>query len=127
MQPFPAGLNQQGQELFMRIESLCNAVSHALTTLPSISEQLEEEMEKAREFYELAPEVAAAKGMPMMQAAKTGKAVGANLKVCWSCVAERQSLFKSFNANVQRVVNDLAEAPAVAAAVLAEQAGLQAA
>lgn len=79
-------LPHQSRELWSRLEDLKLKIGSALALLPEISEDVDQLVEQAREFYELAPEAAARHHLSMMEVSSPGGREGCStLASKWDC------------------------------------------
>lgn len=118
--PPPDCLPEDAAEVYNSIDFLKSAINDAMTQLPLISDQVDELLEKAKSFYEMAPEAAASHRMGMMEAVKSGKAVGINLKVLF----DTNRLFVALGDHVKRVADDLAAGKLPAIKLIEDELGI---
>lgn len=102
--PFPECLPAENKAILESFQNLKDHITGALQELPLISHDVDMYLEEAKEFYELCPEAAAKKGLSMMEAVKSSKATGSNLRT----LNNVQELFLVFGENVKRIADELA-------------------
>eukprot|EP00798_Chlamydomonas_sp_ICE-L_P017044 gene17044-23337_t len=107
---FPDCLPVKAAQVYSALMSLKDDIIKALQELPTISDAVDQLLDEAKGFYELAPEAASTHGMSMMEIVKSSKAVATNL----DSIFDANQLFAAMGDHVKRIVDDLdAAKPAV--------------